>query len=188
MDIRQLEYAVEVAKRGSYTKAADALFVSRQGLSKAVKNLEGEIGRTLFDCLLYTSHFGNALPNAAPHIGLRVAQIDERLSLHADDGILGSHIACGNGAKQRFELFFLHALPFFQPSGCRHIMHTIARLLGGAVAARPSRSAGGRRPARPYPVSYTHLENSFASTDSRFSFRRNSPPATLKSNRLWRLA
>lgn len=44
MDIRQLEYAIEVAKQGSYTKAADALFVSRQGLSKAVKNLEKETG------------------------------------------------------------------------------------------------------------------------------------------------
>lgn len=48
MEIRQLEYVVEVAKRGSYTKAADALFVSRQGLSKAVKNLESEIGQPLF--------------------------------------------------------------------------------------------------------------------------------------------
>lgn len=48
MDIRQLEYFIAVAQRGSFTKAANELFLSRQALSKAVRNLEHELGVTLF--------------------------------------------------------------------------------------------------------------------------------------------
>ena len=49
MDIRQLEYFIAVADRGNFTKAADDLFISRQALSKAVKNLEHELGLTLLE-------------------------------------------------------------------------------------------------------------------------------------------
>lgn len=47
MDIRQLEYFIAVARLRSYTKAADELFITRQALSKAVHNLEQELGETL---------------------------------------------------------------------------------------------------------------------------------------------
>ena len=47
MDIRQLEYFIAVARLRSYTKAADALFITRQALSKAVHNLEQEVSATL---------------------------------------------------------------------------------------------------------------------------------------------
>lgn len=43
MDIRQLDYYIAVAQRGNFTKAADDLFISRQALSKAVRNLEHEL-------------------------------------------------------------------------------------------------------------------------------------------------
>ncbi len=71
MEIRHLEYAIEVAKRGSYTKAADALFVSRQGLTKVVKNLEKEIGVRLFlttNGQLVTTNAGNEFIQAAAPI------------------------------------------------------------------------------------------------------------------------
>ncbi|TWI55259.1 LysR family transcriptional regulator [Halalkalibacter nanhaiisediminis] len=48
MDIRQLEYFSEVAKQASFTKAAATLHVSQPSLSKAIKNLEGELGVPLF--------------------------------------------------------------------------------------------------------------------------------------------
>ena len=47
VDIRQLEYFIAVARLRSYTKAADELFITRQALSKAVHNLEQELGETL---------------------------------------------------------------------------------------------------------------------------------------------
>ena len=43
MDIRQLDYFIAVAQRGNFTKAADELFITRQALSKAVRNLEHEL-------------------------------------------------------------------------------------------------------------------------------------------------
>ncbi|SDI59932.1 LysR family transcriptional regulator [Natribacillus halophilus] len=48
MDIRQLQYFTEVAKRHSFTKAAAALHVSQPSLSKAIKNLEDELDVPLF--------------------------------------------------------------------------------------------------------------------------------------------
>lgn len=47
MDIRQLDYFVAVAQLRSFTRASDELFLSRQALSKAVRNLEHEIGNQL---------------------------------------------------------------------------------------------------------------------------------------------
>ena len=48
MDIRQIEYFVEVAKQLSFTKAAAALHVSQPSISKAIQNLEAELGVPLF--------------------------------------------------------------------------------------------------------------------------------------------
>lgn len=48
MDIRQIEYFVEVAKQLSFTKAASTLHVSQPSISKAIQNLEAELGVPLF--------------------------------------------------------------------------------------------------------------------------------------------
>lgn len=48
MDIRQLEYFVEVAKQLSFTKAAASLHVSQPSISKAIQNFENELGVPLF--------------------------------------------------------------------------------------------------------------------------------------------
>lgn len=48
LDIRHLEYFAEIAKHLSFTKAASSLHVSQPSLSKAIQNLEGELGVPLF--------------------------------------------------------------------------------------------------------------------------------------------
>lgn len=48
MDLRQLEYFVEVAKQLSFTKAAAILHVSQPSISKAIQNFEAELGVPLF--------------------------------------------------------------------------------------------------------------------------------------------
>lgn len=48
MDIRHLEYFTEVAKHLSFTKASQTLHVTQPSISKAIKNLEGELGVPLF--------------------------------------------------------------------------------------------------------------------------------------------
>ncbi len=49
MNIRQLTYFVEVCKHQSFTRAAEALFVTQSALSKMIKQLEGELGVQLVD-------------------------------------------------------------------------------------------------------------------------------------------
>lgn len=48
MDIKKLRYFSTIAKTGSYTRAAESLYVSQPALSKAIKQLETELGITLF--------------------------------------------------------------------------------------------------------------------------------------------
>lgn len=49
MDIKQLQYFVEVAKQKSFTKAASTLHVSQPSISKMLKALEEELGVVLLD-------------------------------------------------------------------------------------------------------------------------------------------
>ncbi len=48
MNIIHLKYAVEVAKTGSITKAAENLFMGQPNLSKAIRELEENLGITIF--------------------------------------------------------------------------------------------------------------------------------------------
>lgn len=48
MTLQQLRYAIEIEKCGSLSKAAKKLFVSQPNLSNAIKDLETEVGITLF--------------------------------------------------------------------------------------------------------------------------------------------
>jgi DNA-binding transcriptional LysR family regulator len=47
MDIRHLQYFMEVARFKSFSKAADMLHVSQPSISKAIKELESQLGVTL---------------------------------------------------------------------------------------------------------------------------------------------
>ncbi len=49
MNIVHLKYAVEIAKVGSINKAAENLYVGQPNLSRAIKELEGDLGITIFD-------------------------------------------------------------------------------------------------------------------------------------------
>jgi DNA-binding transcriptional LysR family regulator len=49
MEIRQIHYFLSIARTGSFTAAADELFVSQSSLSKQIIALERELGVQLFD-------------------------------------------------------------------------------------------------------------------------------------------
>ncbi|RUT43799.1 LysR family transcriptional regulator [Paenibacillus anaericanus] len=49
IDIRQLQYLIEVARLKSFTKAADALFITQPTISKTIKGMEEELGVILFE-------------------------------------------------------------------------------------------------------------------------------------------
>jgi DNA-binding transcriptional LysR family regulator len=49
MELRQLEYFVAVAEEANFTRAAAKLYVTQPGVSAQIRQLERELGQTLFD-------------------------------------------------------------------------------------------------------------------------------------------
>lgn len=49
MDIRQLQYLIEVARLRSFTKAAESLYITQPTISKTIRQMEEELGVVLFD-------------------------------------------------------------------------------------------------------------------------------------------
>ena len=49
MDIKILRYFLQICKDGSFSKAAKNLYISQQGLSKSISNLEKGIGVSVFN-------------------------------------------------------------------------------------------------------------------------------------------
>ena len=48
MTLQQIKYVVAIAEKGSFSKAAEALFISQPSLSNAIHNLEAELNTSLF--------------------------------------------------------------------------------------------------------------------------------------------
>ena len=48
MTITQVQYACEIARRGSMTRAAEQFYISQPALSEQIKALEAELGCVLF--------------------------------------------------------------------------------------------------------------------------------------------
>lgn len=48
MSIQQLHYVITIAKAGSFNKAAEILYIAQPSLTSAIRNLEKEIGITIF--------------------------------------------------------------------------------------------------------------------------------------------
>lgn len=49
MNIMHMKYAVEIAKAGSINKASEVLLIAQPNLSRSVKELEADLGITIFD-------------------------------------------------------------------------------------------------------------------------------------------
>ena len=49
MDLKQLEYIVEIAKEKNITKAAKKLYITQSALNQTLLKLEKEIGEPLFE-------------------------------------------------------------------------------------------------------------------------------------------
>ena len=49
MNLQHLKYVIEIANSGSINKAAEVLFMAQPNLSRAIRELESELGYTIFD-------------------------------------------------------------------------------------------------------------------------------------------
>ena len=49
MTIQQLKYIITISENGSLNKAAEVLFITQPSLTSAVRELEKELGITLFN-------------------------------------------------------------------------------------------------------------------------------------------
>lgn len=94
MNILHLKYAVEIAKAGSINKASETLLIAQPNLSRSVKELEADLGITIFD----RSARGMFLtPEGEEFIGYAkkiIQQIDQVEALYKN----------GYAARQKFSL------------------------------------------------------------------------------------
>ncbi|XXL38912.1 LysR family transcriptional regulator [Bacillus velezensis] len=77
MDIKVMEYAAEIARRQSFTKAAKHLHIAQPSLSQQIKKLEMELGLTLF-------HRSHGSVTLTPH-GRRFIEKAEDIIRSRDD-------------------------------------------------------------------------------------------------------
>ena len=88
MNLRQLRYVVATADHGTMTSAAQALYVAQPALSRAVRELERELGVELF------SRSGRSV--TLTPVGEQVVR-HARIALEAIDAIEGLSVARANG-------------------------------------------------------------------------------------------
>ncbi|SFJ52490.1 DNA-binding transcriptional regulator, LysR family [Halobacillus dabanensis] len=96
MDIRHLQYFIEVARFQSFTKAAEHLFIAQPTISKMIKNLEEDLGVELFE----RTRKKVILTDAGRLILMQAKTIDkafENLNTQLDDllGLKKGHIRVG---------------------------------------------------------------------------------------------
>ncbi len=83
MDFKQLEYFLTIHQEGSISKAAEKLYISQQGLSKAIMALEKELDCKLFDRkpkgILLTKAGESFLLHAQQMVALKNDSLDKML-------------------------------------------------------------------------------------------------------------
>jgi DNA-binding transcriptional LysR family regulator len=152
MNLRQLEYLVAIAEEGSFTRAAERLFVAQPSLSQQIKSLERELGGQLLerlpsgvrltaagkafvpDARLAVSHAAHAARSARSALGLEAGELEVATVTSIAFGVL----------PPAFELW--HARHPATTIVLREYQHR--RALDDAVRAGAGDIAVGPRPAQ----------------------------------------
>ena len=98
MTLQQMRYVIEIAEKGSMNEAAKGLFISQPSLTTAIKELEKEIGITVF----HRSNRGIELTSEGSEFLGYVRQITEQYSLMEERYIKKSE------QKERFHISAQH--------------------------------------------------------------------------------
>ena len=114
MDIRQLNYFVQVADCGNYSLASQKLFVSQPALSKTIKNMEEELGFTFFYTYQRRQHLTDAGKIFYDKAIKLLKEYDELMEISYDEaGIDKGHINIGLSTAAGPALFS-HIYPLFR--------------------------------------------------------------------------
>lgn len=103
MTLVQLRHLVSLARTGSFSQSAAALFLTQPALSRSIRALEAELGQPLFDRVGRRSEltpFGREAVQRAGEILLAADDLKERGHLAGDDqaGLLRIGMGSGPGA------------------------------------------------------------------------------------------
>ena len=85
MNVIHMKYAVEVAKAGSINKASETLLVAQPNLSRSIKELEADLGITIF---LRTSKGMTLTPKGEEFMGYAkniLSQLDELETMYKSE-------------------------------------------------------------------------------------------------------
>ena len=131
MNLQQLRYAVEVERTGSITQAAENLFMGQPNLSKAIRELEREVGIEIFLRTprgMELTEKGRVFLGYAKQILAQVRQMEE----------------LGQGRKPNPRRFSLAAPPLLLYSLClRRLVCSVGRRSGiGSMVSRNGRRQG----------------------------------------------
>src|SRR3954469_17774825 len=77
MTLKQLQYLITVAEEGSFTRAAERLFVSQPALSHQIRVLERDVGGELLERLPHTVHLTPMGRAFLPHATAAVHEADD---------------------------------------------------------------------------------------------------------------
>lgn len=80
LNILHMRYAVEVAKEGSINKASDRLLVAQPNLSRSIKELEADLGITIFDRSprgMFLTPEGEQFINHAKSVLARIDEVEQ---------------------------------------------------------------------------------------------------------------
>lgn len=116
MDVKQLNYFVQIAKYGSYSLASQKLYISQPALSKVIKNMEEEMGFTFF----YTYQRKQKLTDAGQAFYEKAVRLIENYNdliqtTYTEEGIDKGHLRIGLSVAGGGALFS-HIVPGFNAS------------------------------------------------------------------------
>ena len=96
MELRQLRYFMQIYKDGSFSKAANKLYISQQGLSKSIAALEQELGVMLLyrdKRTIVLTEAGEYLKEQASIILHEVEKTEKMMKTFVGNGLI--KLACG---------------------------------------------------------------------------------------------
>jgi DNA-binding transcriptional LysR family regulator len=96
MELHQLRYFVTVVREGTFTKAAERLYITQPSLSEQIRKLEQELGSPLFERLGRTLALTNAGEAFLPHAERVLVEVEQaRLRVQEVRGLRRGRITIG---------------------------------------------------------------------------------------------